>query len=619
MPNAPASYSDITAIPSPRLAVLAANGSIPDGSDEQPYWHCLEITKGAGVVPTCELRRDLGNAGTRLANIMLDGQANWIVQVWGLDSRGRRAICLFIGEVLETQFAISKDGEYETATATIPHYRFGSMCTGQEVYNPQISERMIVDHPLEFNPEVDGVCVNNMKLEPRSDYNIWIDPESARTEDARNYHSATVEEWTLREIVNTLCRSLNDESFLLNPALADDWGEDAPAIRNVVLLQGRYLIDYLTQLLPAFGYDWYIEPTVDDDTGDARPQIVLFARGQANNDATDLYLDPIGQQIVVSQLESAAFNYNIGNVKNRITLQGSLKEVEVTTELYRAWSEDDDAGIDEIEEQPLSPIGRKWVANEGGDYTGLREEIEAVPDFGEDFVPKRRKAEDLLRWKDDDTQTARHYPVLQWSLDDGETWENVEKDWHRLADECGVWFSKPPAELDPDADPKPRLRLTCTLISDKRVEVVYTDTASINGETVEALIDARERFHSRRVETSGEFQSVLSGGADEVDDSGGPMQDYLDPLGDIQRIASVGISPMLHGIHLDRRIGQLIRSIVGRNIIFNAIPFGVTQRYPQVTGIRWSFAKDDIRTYLTVTPYASQNPDQRVRRRPKAS
>lgn len=609
MANAPRRNYDVTAIPATRLAVYAANGDFPTRSDEQPHWHCLEISNGAGVVPTCELVRDLAAAGTRLRNIRLDGQANWIVEVWRLDSRGSRHSRLFVGEVIETQFALDKNSEHESATATIPHWWFGSIARGQEVWNPHTAENVVVHHPLEFNPLIDGKYVAN-KAVPRSGYSFWIDQESARTETARTFQGVTVEEWTLRDIIDTLCRMLNpNQDFLNNPALDDDWGSDAPAIRNVELPTGRYLIDYLSQLLPAFGYDWFIEPPVDS----ARPTIKIFPRGVAQTVKVDLYLDDIGETISTSTVESAAVNFNVGNVKNDITLRGSLKQEEFTVPLYRSWPEANDE--DEVDEDSLNPVKRKFIANEAGDYTSVRPEISEVPNFGDDYIPKRRKAEDLLRWNDDGIQTARAYPLLQWRDGDTDEWRDVEKNYRVLADEIGVWFTKPPTDLLGADDLQ--LRLTCTLISDKRVEETYTDNASINGNTVEAIIDARDRFHYRQIKGSGDFASVLAGAADTIDDSGNTMLEYLDPLGEIQKAASVGVAPVLHGIHIDKQIGQLVRQITGRNILLNAIPFGLRERYPQITGIRHTFVPD-YRTHISVTPYASQNPDQRVRRRPKA-
>ena len=623
MANAPRNkqkkQGDVTAVIAPRIAVYAKNGEFPTEKDEQPDWRCVDISNGAGVIPTCELVRDLAVAGTRLREIRLEGKANWIVEVWLLDEKGKRQRCLFMGEVVETQFALSKDGEHESATATIPHYWFGSLCLGQEVWNPQTEATTIVHHNLEFSPLIDGAYVSNRAVREDT-FDTWIDPESCRTEDARNYQGATVEDWTLRDAVRALCGMLNfQQEFVNNPSIDDSWADDAPPMRNIELQRGHYLIDYLTMLLPPFGYDWFIDPTIDKQSNQALPTIKLFPRGILKRDLiVDLQLDGIGKSITNSQVESAAFNYNIANTKNEITLHGSLKQTEFTIELFRAWPVASDGAWDPND--PLSKVGRKWVANEAGDYTNLRPEISEVPEFGADYVPKRRHCEDLLRWKDEDTQTARAHPVLEYSLDNGTSWDVVKKDWHRLADECGVWFSDPYEELL--AASPPRLRITCTLISDRRVSATYVDSHSINGKTVEALIDARDRFHYRQIEVAGDFQSQLSGDADTVDDSGQPMTDYLEPLGEIQRTASIGVAPVLHGIHLDKQIGQLVRSITGRQISFNAVPFdgspeGTGERFPQITGLRYTFVPE-FRTHISVTPYASQNPDQRVRRRPKA-
>lgn len=648
--NPPVIPGDVTAVLAIGPIVYGKNLDFPTEDDELEHWRVDSVTNGLGTIPTCTLTRDSGidAANVRLKDIRLDGQANYHIEVWLPNVDGERETLFFVGEIVAQPFSIAKNAEYERAVATIPPYWFGDFCLGQVVMrrtplnnnfvDEQVYDEEIVHHDLEFNPMVDGVIVPNMNTVPAHEdgawpYPVFIDPESTRTETARNVHGLSGEpaqSWTLRDAVYTLTRWLNaDEEFVLNPVLPDDWGADAPPLKNVILPRGRYLSEYLSMLLPPFGYDWTLDFIVDEaDSGKAKPVIRLVRRGEGTE--KQLYLDEIGDKIDLSNMESAEFEYNVANLRNKIIAHGSLVENEFSFLLYRSWpTEDDDTWSTD---DPLNPIGRKFVANTAGDYSGVRDEIDEVCDLSDLqdlYIPKRHRPEDRLRWQDE-LHAFRQHAVLEWSLDDGDTWEVVQANWHPLQDEVGVWFSNPPTSfLDQPAD-HPLLRLTCVLPSDERVSAVYDDTAtSVNGRTVQALLDVEQRFHQRQRRTSGDFRSRPNGEDglalpfseyDLVDDSeagdpDAPLQVYVDRIGEIMRAATVGISPVLPGINMQYMIGDVITGIAGRNISLNCLGSDAGEtRFPQITGFTWLF-NGDQKTMPTLTPYSSNSPDERIRKK----
>jgi len=622
--------------------VYGKNKEAPTASDELEDWRVLAISKPVGSVPTCELIRDTGidGANVRIKDIRLDGKANHRIDVWALNDDGERETLYFAGEVVEEQFEISPGNEAETATATVPHYWFGKFCKGQPVLegdppgSPATYEEVEVHYPIEFNPMVDGKVIKNRNPGAGRSYSVCIDPESTRTEEARSIQglgSNEASEWTLREVVLFLLKYLNpDEEFIKNPVIPDDWAEEAPPLKHIVMEPGHYLCDYLTMVLPPFGYDWCLDFIIEGEAGEGeddnrhgKPIIRIIEK--TAGDKVTLDLDAIGEPIEKSNMISCAIAYNIGNIRNKITGRGSLIEYEFTLPLHRAWEESADGSWNE--EVTTDPIGRKLIANISGDYTGLRPEINEVVDLGVDYIPKRRRPEDCLRWRDS-VRGMRMHPVLEFSDDAGETWTEVTSDWHPLPDEMGVWFSKPPTEILDLGIADGRFRLTCTIPSDYCVEAEYDDTEhSINGRTVEALVNVERRFHFRQRKTSGPYESVTtagSSGSDMVDDSAdvgedpGPLQEYVDRIGEIMGAATVGITPVIHGIDLFYRLGDLVAEISGRNISLNCLSASADKRrYPQISGITYDFKEGTQQTTLTVTPFSSNNPDERIRRRHK--
>jgi hypothetical protein len=603
-----------------RTAVYGKQGAWPTEKDELIGWRFLGLHVNAGGLVQIRLDRDLGLTNTRLKDRKLAQKSNWKIDVWELDEDGERLRGLCCGEAVEEQFELSSDGEHEVAVATIPTNWTGAVKDGQLVFNRASEQMEIADHDLEFNPlAADGKIVPNRLTHPISGmekrFSFWLDPESGRTSEAREYVGCDVAEWTLFEAIKTLTKWLNtSETNVRNPVLLESFFSDAPPMKNNRLPRGKYLADYLTALLPSFGYDWFYTFATTAGVEHTRPQIKIFRRGEGAR--RSLQVDEIGKAISKSTLEQLGFSISVVSVRNRTIVHGELKQFEVTIPLFKGWHSSSDGREETYAEDETSAVGRLWVANEAGDYIGRRPQFETPPDFGPEFIPKRRKIEACLRYQDDTGQEGQRRPAfVEYREAPAETWKPLTAsgigDFRILTNQIGIWFSKQALQL---LDPAVELRITGTIPSDERLKGIYDDTAtSVNGSEFEIVLDETSQFHYRERMSTGDFASVLDGPSDLADDSG-PADDFAERIGQIQRAATVGGTPQLTGFRNDYEIGQLITGIQGRNISFNCLSLeSGKEAFPQITSVRFEVV-GELRTYPTLMPYTEQDPDARVGR-----
>lgn len=606
----------------PKTAVYAKLGDFPLETDEQPHWRFLRLDDGLGTVPVCHIERDLGigAANKRVKDINLGDRVQWVVEVWNIDPvTGDRTTPVFVGQIVEQGFKLAEGAEVETATATIPVHWFGPVCKGQDVYDPQQDEIVTVHHDLEFNPMVDGLVIGNARA-VQSDFAgfdapiLFVDPESTRTESARELHVGTlfyeVREWTFRDMLSYLTGRLNeDEQFIKNPEIDEDFADDAPPIRNLVLPRGRRLLDYLSTLLPMFGYDWRIKCIDDAERGGAFPQLEVFERGLDVRNAVDLELDEIGESVNKSQVEQLDMTVNVGSMASKVTIHGALKEVQFTLPLYPGWPSSEDATV--TVNTPYTIAGKIWIANEGGDYTDLRAEIDDPPDLGADFVTKNRKAENTYLLV---LGNEASYVVVEWRSPDT-SWQRIptEWGWTLLTNRVGIVFSKPPLQL---VESGVEVRITCILRADKRVETTWEDEDSLLDDEVETLIDMSDRYFYRQIQDTGDYEAQVGISSEfEIDDSQSQeMQDHAERIGLIQRAASVAGAIVIDGYHPEVHVGQLVRKITGRNIEFNAVKAGSGEAYPTITGVTYEH-RPNCKTHLTLSPYTSTTPEQLRRKK----
>lgn len=638
MTSAPANPEIETAKPGTQFLVWLGDdsGGTPTEEDETTALKLLEITRTAGgrSLDTAVFAYDLGETGERLVDLQTPDSWNRQLEVRVADEEGEpTAQAAFWGALSIQSIGISARDEAASVTARIEPYHFGSVCKGYHVndpvaHDPGDGEVVLIEKDIRFNPLIDGKIEFNRGTVSSGTfrYDLWVDPESVRTATAITYQDLNVVEWELRECILALCKLLNpSETYIKNPT-ANDLAitlldlDNPPVIRNVTLPRGFYLPYYLDALLEPHGFGWFLRLGFNDD-GTMFRKIAVFKRGEGEE--RDVYLQRPGEDIDLakSNVSDLAVETSIADLANVVTGYGSLEEREVTIELYRGWPEADDSlSCDDLDRTyPDSVFAqhqtawRLWVANEAGDYNGLRTSvapISATTDLASVFtraVPCRRRLYDCLTY---DENGNRRPPFIEWydpdEADSDLRWKPLEAGSVAiLNDQIGIYFTgaTPPSSIVA-AGEDARIRITGTIQGDARIQYQATRRPeSPNGLNVELVLDLSDRFHDREVFDvfPSAFQSVLAddpNGAAERDDATA-LETFVKKVRDTEDAAAIRASVTLHGIHWDYEIGQVIRKVEGREISFNRFAeSSETKRYLQIYGI--SYDRQRQQTTLTL-------------------
>lgn len=616
-----------TANPPPPLAtrIGPTDGATPAAGDETEDFQLLRISRTAGGrrIDHAILQVDLGKTGERLVD--LQTPTKWSRQVEirlpAEDDPALTAELLFWGELSAQRLNVGR-GESATVTASIDRYHFGAPLKGYPAYDPisQVVETVWRD-PV-FNPLIDGTIEGNRSSRTDDGDNgatllRFLHPESARTAAARIFQeAASAELWTLATAVDVVAQVCNpDETFIKNPKT--DILADALAPNNVRLKRGRYLPEYLDALLHPFGFDWFVDVTVDADEA-AQAEILIFKNGEGVRQGVKFQRPGESLDLDKQNVQDAELTTSISEVANVVRAYGSLVEFEITVPLYRAWPAAGDAlGAEELQKtvEGGEPNGtytdnplawRRFEGNEAGDLIGYRDDSPtSPPDFATalDYVviPARRPLGPTLTL---DVEGKRQKPQLEYSIDEGATWSRwneTEKGfgrYHVLNDRIGVHFDgpTPPANLVQAGDAA-LLRLTGTLTTDDRLSAFSARReSSPNARDVELLFDLSDRFHFRQVadeDNAAEFRSTIADGeqVDERDDTDA-LDDWLETIQDVHESAGLTGNIALHGLQFDYKIGDLIDSIDGRNISLNRNAAAAAEKkYLQMTGITWDIPR----------------------------
>lgn len=625
-----------------QLAIRLGNaeGDAPEAEDIVEHLRLLRIIRSAGgrELDVAEFAYDLDKTGQRLEDLQTLTGWNRQIEVRAFGDTGNEdGEVLFWGDLTASTIQIDPTGEFATVQAVVPPYLFGEPLTGQKVIDPLDDEMSVVDYHVDlvFNPLVDGVVTENMsQLQDGDDkYHVWIDPESVATITAVLFQNqgSSARFWTIDQAVNSLLWAFNaDEEFITNfDAVDNEIFADAEELKNVRIRRGQYLPSALDTLLQPLGFNWYLDLALEDtadpgDGSDHEPNwevtktIVVFKRG--SGEERQVYFQRPGEAFdaLKSNAPDVSVTWDVGDVANVIEAYGSLQEREVTLWLYRGWEPSyDHWTADDCD--PANPDSyyytenggqdthRLWVANEAGDYNGLRDELSDAPDLREIFdgyVPKRRRLFECLTYSSDGQR--RRPPYLEWYNRESEAettsekWEPVPPEWGYtlLTDQIGIRFSGNLSNgvaslITPEL--QPILRITGTIVGDQRISQFSTTSGnSPNVRDVKLVLDVSDRFHDRKRQATGAYKSVFINGdvdpptfdyeADEADDSSA-LQDFVDEISVIEEAASMDATLELHGIHFEYKIGDLITQIDGRNISLNRnSPDSENKRYLQITG-----------------------------------
>lgn len=642
----PPSENELTATaqapPDVRILLGDTDGNAPETTDEpEPAeYRLLTITRTAGgrSLDEATFARDLGALGEHLVDLQTPAAWARQIEVWrhlpaADDEEEEDAEPLFWGELTEQRIGIDR-GEQVTVRAQVQPYHFGEPLRFYRAYDGEIGEssaRDIHRDPV-FNPLVDGKIIGNesgenegnMEMFPGEKFSyVFIDPESSRTQTALDFLEDTAVRWNLERAIRTIAFYCNEqETFIVNPtdisfvALSLAVGEDVSVLEplNLRLRRGQYLPTYLDAILTPHGFSWYLDVVPDDSESTAR-WIRFFRLGAGPE--KEVYLQRPGESLDLAKTNTLqlGMEVSVGELANKVYGHGSLKEYEITVELYRGWTETQDGfnADDLAKDDPDSSYAgatdawRLWVGNEAGDYCETRTTVKPIPATPLDlsdldiYVPMRRPLGPTLEL---DSDGKRFAPIVEWHNNDEEEWQRVPPEWGAqiLTDQLGVRFTgnTPPADLVTEGNDA-RLRVTGTIQGDERLTYSNEPRGSSPNLRESALfLDLSDRFHYRHRQDTGDLASVLDGDADEADDTE-ELTTYCDEIRDIEDSAVIRATLVLHGVLPEYQIGDLITRVDGREISFNRNSEDAeTKRYLQVMGIQTDWQQQQ--TTLIVEP-----------------
>lgn len=714
-------YSGTVAGPAQPFEVRLGDsaGSDPTPADAQTLYQVLAVTRSAGGhrLDHAELQYNLADAQQRIMDLQTPQNVSVQCQIHTVKPQATdqtSAGCVHRGEIGLGQIRIDRREELRLMSRIEP-YHFGDPLLGPKILGLDNTTILQPHTRIVFQPEIDGRIMDNMLVSSGTptadwdDYALWVDPEGVRTATAVGAKAQIPNPWTLVRAVHSICWACNpDETFVKNPtylelqtifarnnplterseADAEDTDDsdrpegtndtapdpdEPPELRNVELPRGKRLHEYLDLLLPRFGYSWFLEPTAEQPLdGSSNPDesaapivrnhIRIFRLGEGQE--VSLYLQRPNNpapalDVSKSNVPDLGAEWNWADTANEIVCHGSPVEWEATFELYRGWTEDEDAytadelrivddGADESDEESVFKdhpnAWRKYVLNEAGDYCGTRVTVQPIPEAPFDLSPllgpnteaKRRRFHRCLTI---DRNLERREVYLQYrdatvaSDGDAAAWKTIPREgadawtfagFHVLEKECGIYFSgstPPPNLMDPDICKDGRLRITATIRGDDRLEyvaqkratedTVYENGTSPNRNTIRLFVDLSDRFHYRNIlkENLTGFGPTIYASAlqaetygDDTTDDTKLIEEFGDGLRDIETPARISCDIELAGIQTAYQIGQLVKSIDGRNISLNRNNEADSQKlYPQITQIVYDRVRQ--RTRLTVETY----------------
>lgn len=585
------------------------------------------VSAGGSRQDTLLFNVDLDQASKRLVDTTTPTEAKRQIELRMLDDKGEASICLGWGFLSANPQAIRSDAEATSYEARISNHHFGVPLTSYPVWHAETSERLDVERPLVFNPQIDEIIEGNMSSKrapffsnPPPNDMLWhymIDPESVRTAAARTLQTQTASLWTLTDAVLAICWWLNpDETHIKNPTpakLEDVFTDRDAMLKNVALPYGIYLPEALDRLLAPFEYGWYLRHWLNDNQRGTDLQ--FFPRGSGVKKKLLLQRPGENRDIKKTTVADLEVQYSINDLANRIEVYGDFLKRESTFILQKGWDDEyDETTLEDLSKgsafAELHPaVGRKWILNEAGDYTGLRTEIDEPYDVSPLFDDEqqahvRRKflrcltqhpdADDLesngyrVDWYDEEQPDA-----LDHQEDDDPGWVRVKWPFSVLEKECGIWFEgvTPPPELwsliEAGTPEKARIRITATIVGDQRVSGIATRrTKSPNGQDVTLVLDLKDRFQYSEVAAS----SIYAGRPSVARDDSDEIQDYAEDIREISDAMKMHCSVTLEGVkHPDYAIGDLIDNVKGRNLSLNGYDpsAGTSTRNPQVVGFTY--------------------------------
>jgi hypothetical protein len=668
-----------------RFGVYVRDDSDPmTGSDESPDYRFAELSlgSGAGRLDTAQfeiVQRDKGLSDAHTpTEFSRKVEIRTPPRTKDEKDAGVPDTTIFRGEFGICSVQYSETGtERLNARARVEQWYFGTPIVGYTVakyVDPDYLYRTMHDDVV-FNPEIDELVEGNrsdhyveITTDPVSTATdvlkryVWIDPESVRSQSAETANGQYSSNWTLAQAVMSLCWLCNSsEEYIKNPdyAALNATCDGAPSVLNVSIPRGLYLPSALDLLLNPLGFLWRVDYVQMSDDADppvytTEMRIVVYKRGEGPEKNVTMQAWGENKDTRKTNVRMADIEWNVADTANIVTVFGAHLEVEGTFELKRSWIEEDDAlTADQLRKgEPIEGeaettsqydsrphVWRKWVLNEGGDYTGSRTvvkpitatfDINTIQDddngttvypLGQNNVAKNRKFWPPLTKDPDGRRQDFLVEYLQPAEYGGtDEWINVltreNGHFEVLERECGILFTgiTPPREIV-DLGENARVRITACIRGDQRVSYTTAQaTECPNGNDIAMVVNAETQFFKRRridyvdeySENWSRFTEVgflpTTPTADERDDTTA-MTTYANNLRDNESAARLSASITLEGFRPEYKRGDIITKIEGREISFDQnSKTALSRRYLQVTGITYTPTETvlELETFETV-------------------
>jgi hypothetical protein len=233
----------------------------------------------------------------------------------------------------------------------------------------------------------------------------------------------------------------------------------------------------------------------------------------------------------------------------RVIGRGAAKRFEATFELVGGW----DPNLEENNYDLYSPatnpnfrtvrdVFRKWVLNEGGDYTGEPFNRGAAYDFSSvfgnaNFNAHRRRFSPCLS-ANALGKSLGYY--LEISYDGGDTWQEYSGAFDHLLDECGVYLNSSQMDLLMWYAIKKellRFRITATVEADESLEAMVYDGPQKSARPVRTyVVELGHEFQYHQVTAASIFHNATGdefgrpGECDDRESMRGLLRDRLTSL-----------------------------------------------------------------------------------------
>ena len=395
------------------------------------------------------------------------------------------------GQISQVEPLLDENKEGIRYISRTERFHFGRPLASIRVFSPNSGQVRDVDWDMIFNPIVDGKVTGSRGAVKDGQFGgsfVFVHPDSVVSNTGIALHRGKAKFWDLTEAVYSVCRTLNNGTFISNPfrgELNNVFSKD-DILQDVRIKRGQYLPEVLAKLIEPFGYSWYLKREL------GKRSFRFFRKG-ITEPLVPLKLQPYGQEVDVTKSNVKRLNvtFDKSQLANQVTIIGGPIQAEFTAELNRAWpTYQDNLDREQLTKELIHEnpdrinVYRKYVLNEGGDYDNLRPGLNLFTwssIFTTLEIPVKKRAMPTLTLQ---PETLRAYGAVSGvhvemtnNLQSGSpgsppTWIAVAAgSCQLLKDEVGVYFNgEMPLEELVHQVAVGKIRITCTVESDQRIK-----------------------------------------------------------------------------------------------------------------------------------------------------